>query len=387
MTNRNHLQGWFIRWMIGVAACAMALTLCPLTAWAAEAVSDEVAAAEEGETHLTAATVYCYEAVWYDDSTVTDPGRRRFLGTHVAEGLEVGHVIERRDLWKLVAQFGGNYPDYMFFDGGSVYGAMKENPEENVIVLVASRTKSPSIVNYYLVGEAAGAPLAKGAPLVSDVDGVPVSFWKMGSYDVESLKLGTEITSEECAVPLDHLVYLASDKPSIAVEPLASRNEINLFYTIDTATTLPDDNPVEDAPATDQPNQPEGGDADTGGPDEPAAPDQDGSSTDGGSQVGQPGEGGENPTAPGADASPEVTGEDGSSDGSAPGPSSAGDAEEGTSVIEDDRSPLAAEYHEVLLLPQTNDSASDVAGVLAALGAISLGVVAVVARRRKDFRS
>lgn len=352
---------------------------------AAVAAASEAEGIEDAELEmrLTSATVYCYEAVWYDDPTVTDPGRRRFLGTHVAEDLEVGHVIEQDDLWKLAAQFGGNYPDYVFFDGGSVYGEMKENPEENAIVLVAARTKSPSVVNYYLVGEASGAPLSKAAPIVDDVDGVPVSFWKMGSYDVESLKLGAEITSAECAVPLDDLVYLASDKASILVEPLASANELNLFYTIDTATTLPDDTLVEGTPATDQPNQPGNGATDgAAGPDQGDSTAPDNSESEG-SGVGEEGA---SPAVP--ETSPSSEEADAATDQNESEPDSPSAADdETTTVIEDEESPLAAEHHGVLTLPQTSDQAFGAVALLTAAGFASLGAAAAAGRCRKSARA
>ncbi|MEY8459752.1 hypothetical protein AALA69_01285 [Eggerthellaceae bacterium 24-137] len=445
MTNRNCVQRLFARWTAGAVACAMALALCPSIAWATEPVIDEATVAEsteiatvpeeaaaavgeaEGEADsaakgageptevaptdpefadpedlatevapresdkdasddlpqeekLTSMTISIYEMVYYEDPTFNDPSCLRLMEERTVEGLKVGQTIE---LWDYVDPPEG----FLFFDGWPRNPVMSENPDENKVQIHYFRYQSPSVINYYLVGEAAGVPLAKDAPIINDVDGVPVSFWKMGSYDVENLTIGAEITSDECAVPLDHLVYLASDKSSIAVEPLASHNEINLFYTIDTATTLPDDNLVESAPVTGQPDQPGGGETGEGGSNEVAGPDQNGSPTGGGSQTDTSAEGGDEPSAPGTNVSPEGADTEVSSGDPAADPSNADGVEEGTVVIEDDESPLAAEYQGTLTLPQTNDRASGVAGVLAAFGAVSLGAAALAARRRKDLRS
>lgn len=309
---------------------------------------------------LTSLTLSVYEIVFYDDPSFNEPGGLRLMETKVIDGLKVGETI---DLWDYVE----THDDFFFFDGWPRYITLSENPEENRAQLHYMRTKSPSVVNYYLVGEAGEAPLMKAAPIIDDVEGVPVSFWKMGSYQVESLPLGVQIASEQCAVELDGLVYLDADKDSIEVEPLAASNEINLFYTVDTAATLPDDVPVEDTTVTDRP-----GTSDSGTGDDSDAGDGSG---DTGASTGTAGAG--------SSSEDDSTSESGAAEGSDGGASadsdeagqpSAGDADgDATIVIEDEPSPLAAAHEGVLTLPQTGDATAPLTGLLAlAAGAATL---------------
>lgn len=321
----------------------------------------------EKAKETTTLTLSVYEIVFYDDPSFNEPGGLRLMETKVIEGLKVGETI---DLWDYVEK----RDDFFFFDGWPRHIVLSADSDENHAQLHYMRTKSPSVVNYYLVGEAGAPALAKDAPIIDDVDGVPVSFWKMGSYQVQSLPLGAQIESEQCAVDLDGLVYLDADKDSIAVEPLTSANEINLFYTVDTAATLPDDTPVEDTTAADRPGTPDSGAGD-------ASDDGDGSG-DTGASTGTAGAG--------SSSEDDSTSESGAAEGSDGGASadsdgtdqpSAGDDDGGaTVVIEDEPSPLAAAHEGVLTLPQTGDAAGSLAGLLA-LAACSATVVGVARRR------
>lgn len=296
--------------------------------------SEEVApSADEQAAELTSLTLSIYEIVFYDDPSFSEPDGLRLMETKVIDGLKVGETI---DLWNYVEA----RKDFVFFDGWPRYVVLSENPEENNAQLHYRRIKSPSVVNYYLVGEALTAPLMKSAPIIDDVDGVPVSFWKMGSYQVESLPLGVQIESEQCAVDLDGLVYLDADKDSIKVEPLVDANEINLFYTVSMATTLPDDTLVE------SPGEGAGGDSDTDG-------------------------------VPGGGVSGGESSE-GKGDDDAVQPSAGADDDAPTAVIEDDPSPLAAPRAKMATLPQTSDGIGVLAGLLAT--AVAAAALALAAR-------
>ena len=302
--------------------------------------SEEVApSADEQAAELTSLTLSIYEIVFYDDPSFSEPDGLRLMETKVIDGLKVGETI---DLWNYVEVRN----DFFFFDGWPRYVVLSENPEENNAQLHYRRIKSPSVVNYYLVGEAITAPLMKAAPIISDVAGVPVSFWKMGSYQVESLPLGAQIESEQCAVDLDGLVYLDADKDSIKVEPLVDANEINLFYTVSMATTLPNDTLVESPGAPEVPGEGAGGDSDTDGI-------PGGGVTDGGSSEGK-------------------------GDDDAAQPSTGADDDPPTAVIEDEASPLAAPREKVATLPQTSDGIGVLAGLLAT--AVAAAALALAAR-------
>lgn len=340
-------------------------------------VGEAPAPAGEKAGESTSLTLSVYEIVFYDDPSFDEPGGLRLMETKVIDGLKAGETI---DLWNYVEM----RDDFFFFDGWPRYITLSENPEENRAQLHYMRSKSPSVVNYYLVGEAGEAPLMKAAPIVDDVEGVPVSFWKMGSYQVQSLPLGVQIASEQCAVELDGLVYLDADKDSIAVEPLAAANEINLFYTVDTATTLPDDAPVEDASAADQPGAGTEGDAGAEG----GAGDAGDSGVEGGSGSGSGAEEGAGPSSGDDDASQEGGASEGPAAGGADGGASAGNEgparpdaggdDAPTVVIEDELSPLAPAREKAAALPQTGDEISAFAGLLAA--AAGAGVLALTAR-------
>lgn len=342
-------------------------------------VGEAPAPAGEKAGEPTSLTLSVYEIVFYDDPSFDEPGGLRLMETKAIDGLKAGETI---DLWNYVEM----RDDFFFFDGWPRYITLSENPEENRAQLHYMRSKSPSVVNYYLVGEAAEAPLMRAAPIVDDVEGVPVSFWKMGSYQVQSLPLGAQIASEQCAVELDGLVYLDADKDSIAVEPLAAANEINLFYTVDTATTLPDDAPVEDASAADQPGAGTEGDAGAEG----GAGDTGDSGVEGGtgSGSGSGAEEGADPSSGDDDASQEGGASEGPAAGSADGGASAGNEgparpdaggdDAPTAVIEDELSPLAPAREKAAALPQTGDEISTFAGLLAA--AAGAGALALTAR-------
>lgn len=338
-------------------------------------VEEGSAPAGEKAGEPTSLTLSVYEIVFYDDPSFDEPGGLRLMETKVIDGLKAGETV---DLWNYVE----TRDDFFFFDGWPRYITLSENPEENRAQLHYMRSKSPSVVNYYLVGEASAAPLMKAAPIVDDVEGVPVSFWKMGSYQVQSLPLGAQIASEQCAVELDGLVYLDADKDSIAVEPLAAANEINLFYTVDTATTLPDDAPVEDASAADQPGAGTEGDAGAEG----GAGDAGDSGVEGGTGSGSGAEEGAGSSS--GDASQEGGASEGPAAGGADGGVSAGNEGQArpdaggddapTAVIEDELSPLAPAREKAAALPQTGDEISAFAGLLAA--AAGAGALALTAR-------
>ncbi len=347
-------------------------------------VSVEEGPAPEGAKagEATSLTLSVYEIVFYDDPSFDEPGGLRLMETKVVDGLKAGETV---DLWNYVEM----RDDFFFFDGWPRYITLSENPEENHAQLHYMRSKSPSVVNYYLVGEASAAPLAKDVPIIGDVAGVPVSFWKMGSYQVQSLPLGAQIASEQCAVDLDGLVYLDADKDSIAVEPLAAANEINLFYTVDTATTLPDDAPVEDAPGADQPGAGTEGDVGAeGGAGDAGAGDAGDSGVEGGTGSGSGSGAEEGAGSPSGDASQEGGASGGPAAGGADEGPSAGNEEAArpdaggddtpTVVIEDELSPLAPAREKAAALPQTGDGAGAFAGLLAA--AAGAGALALTAR-------
>ncbi|MEC4272023.1 hypothetical protein VJ923_02455 [Adlercreutzia sp. R25] len=358
----------------GAAALSVALVLgaaVPCLAWASAAENDlePLEQADEQAAELTSLTLSIYEIVFYDDPSFSEPDGLRLMETKVIDGLKVGETI---DLWNYVEA----REDFTFFDGWPRYIVLSENPEENRAQLHYRRIKSPTVVNYYLVGEALTAPLMKAAPIVDNVAGVPVSFWKMGSYQVESLPLGAQIASDQCAVDLDGLVYLDADKDSIKVEPLVSANELNLFYTVDTAATLPDDTPVEGPSAPEAPGEGAGGDSDTddvpGGdgagtdaPDEGGFPSEDGPSQEGGASEGSAGG-----VADGGSSEGE-----GDDDAAQP---SAGADDAPTAVIEDEPSPLAAPRAKVATLPQTSDVNGALAGLL--VTAVAAAALALAAR-------
>lgn len=341
-------------------------------------VEEGSAPAGEKAGEPTSLTLSVYEIVFYDDPSFDEPGGLRLMETKVIDGLKAGETI---DLWNYVEM----RDDFFFFDGWPRYIVLSENPEENHAQLHYMRSKSPSVVNYYLVGEASAAPLMKAAPIVDDVEGVPVSFWKMGSYQVQSLPLGAQIASEQCAVELDGLVYLDADKDSIAVEPLAAANEINLFYTVDTAATLPDDAPVEDASAADQPGAGTEGDAGAeGGAGDAGDSGVEGGTGSGSSSGAEEGAGsssGDASQGGGASGGPAAGSADGGASAGNEGPArpdAGGDGDSSTAVIEDELSPLAPAREKVAALPQTGDGAGAFAGLLAA--AAGAGALALTAR-------
>ena len=227
---------------------AAAAAIAETEAAAPSAPEKQPEAAGENETLTTSVTVYYCEMVYYDDPSFNDPTGFRLLGSHTFDGVKVGEEI---NLW----EYAKDIPDFVHFDGWAVNPIASANPEENLVQMNYFRTKSPSSVNYYLVTDGAETPEdAPIDPSMGEVDGESVAFWKMGSYEVESLRLGTEISSDACAVSLEGLTYLGADKAAIAVDAMPSRNEINLFYAADPADQ-PDNAP---APAP-EPPAPSGG--------------------------------------------------------------------------------------------------------------------------------
>ena len=220
---------------------AAAAAIAETEAAAPSAPEKQPEAAGENETLTTSVTVYYCEMVYYDDPSFNDPTGFRLLGSHTFDGVKVGEEI---NLW----EYAKDIPDFVHFDGWAVNPIASANPEENLVQMNYFRTKSPSSVNYYLVTDGAETPEdAPIDPSMGEVDGESVAFWKMGSYEVESLRLGAEISSDACAVSLEGLTYLDADKAAIAVDAVPSRNEINLFYAADPADQ-PDNAP---APAPD----------------------------------------------------------------------------------------------------------------------------------------
>lgn len=285
----------------------------------------------------TTLTVHYREIVSYDDPSFDDPSGLRLLETRTFN-VKVGQEI---DPWSYVILI----PDFFFWDGRFDSTIMDADPSKNVLDLDYFRSRSSSMVNYYVVTDGVAESDAERT-VVTNIDGAPVRFDKLGSYEIESQKLGTLIPSEVLAVPLEELVYLDADRESIKVEPLASENEINLFYT-PAATTLPDKVPAGDAPELEAPAPGDGNDPDAGA-----------------------GEG-------------EADVETGT--GSTDGPTNDQISEDETvpeTTIVDDGAPLAsAEEAGVLPLPQTGDEVMGIA--LLASAALAAGGVTLVARRRQ----
>lgn len=303
--------------------------------------ADGIEAGEEAVEYSSVTVYYC-EIVLYDDPSFDHPSNLRLLDVATFDGVKVGEEIEE---WDYVRDI----PDFWFFDGWATNQVVSADPAQNTVQLHYSRVKSPSLVNYYAVTAAKGEGAASFGN-AADADGAAWRFEKMGSYEIASQPLGTQIDADLLAVPLDDLVYLDSDKDEIVVEPLASNNEINLFYA-PAAVTLPDDVEAGAAPDATQPENPGGGsDEDATGPsDGTLAP----------------------PTAEDTDAGQD----DEASDEASGAP--AGDE----TVIADDGAPLASAAEAgVLPLPQTGDEV--VIGALLASAVLGAGGATLMARRR-----
>ncbi|MEC4175207.1 LPXTG cell wall anchor domain-containing protein [Adlercreutzia sp. R7] len=306
-----------------------------------EAAEDDRASADAAES--TTLTVHYCEIVSYDDPSFDDPSGLRLLETRTFE-VKVGEEI---DPWHYVRPL----DDFFFWDARFDSKVMDADPSKNMVELHYFRSRSSSTVNYYAVTAAeTGEDACASKTVVADVDGAAVRFDKMGSYEIESQQIGVEIPAESLAVPLDDLVYLDADRDSIKVEALASKNEINLFYT-PAAATLPDKAPAGDAPELEAPVP--GGDAGSAGDssDENAPADEGDAGTEDDNAGAADDQGGESGLAP-------------------------------ETVITDDGAPLAsAEEAGVLPLPQTGDEVVGIA--LLASAALAAGGVTLVARRRQ----
>ena len=339
---------------------------------ASELASEKQPKTADGDESLTTSvTVYYCEMVHYDDPSFSDPTGFRLLGSHTFDGVKVGEEI---DLW----EYAKDIPDFVHFDGWAVNPVASANPEENLVQMNYFRTKSPSEVNYYLVTD--GGEASEDAPIdpsMGQVNGEPVAFWKMGSYEVESLRLGTEISSAACAVPLEGLMYLDADRDAITVDAVPSHNEINLFYA-----AVPVDQPdAAPSPAPDA--------------DKPAEDTNDGAMT--------PGDGSEDVPGNGSPSAPEVDGSVSPGSGSEGGTDSGAvkdeaDAEQdGTTVVTDENAPDASDSSEsdsdaafqeasergVLELPQTSDGTVALAGAAAVAAVVAVTALAA-ARRRNE---
>ena len=334
-------------------------------------------AAGENETLTTSVTVYYCEMVYYDDPSFNDPTGFRLLGSHTFDGVKVGEEI---NLW----EYAKDIPDFVHFDGWAVNPIASANPEENLVQMNYFRTKSPSSVNYYLVTDGAETPEdAPIDPSMGEVDGESVAFWKMGSYEVESLRLGTEISSDACAVSLEGLTYLDADKAAIAVDAVPSRNEINLFYAADPADQ-PDNAPAPDAEPSPQPDG-----------------DKPGEDTDGAAPT--PGDVSGNTSGNGSPSVPEVDGpaaSDSGNEGAADVEATedeTGSEQDGATVVTDENASDASDSGErdsdaalqeaaergVLTLPQTSDGAVAFAGI-ASVVAVAAAVTLAASRRRRN---
>ncbi len=336
-------------------------------------------AAGENETLTTSVTVYYCEMVYYDDPSFNDPTGFRLLGSHTFDGVKVGEEI---NLW----EYAKDIPDFVHFDGWAVNPIASANPEENLVQMNYFRTKSPSSVNYYLVTDGAETPEdAPIDPSMGEVDGESVAFWKMGSYEVESLRLGTEISSDACAVSLEGLTYLDADKAAIAVDAVPSRNEINLFYAADPADQ-PDNAPAP-APDAEPSPQPDG--------------DKPGEDTDGAAPT--PGDVSGNTSGNGSPSVPEVDGPAASDSGNEDAADveatedETGSEQDEATVVTDENASDASDSSEgdsdaalqeaaergVLTLPQTSDGTVAFAGA-ASVVAVAAAVTLAASRRRRN---
>ena len=199
---------------------------------------DRPSAAPAAETTVT---VYYCEMVYYDDPSFNDPTGFRLLGSHTYDGVTVGEEI---DPWDYVRDI----PDYVFFDGWATDPIASADPEQNTVQLNYFRAKSPCTVNYYSISDGDAFADDPGIDtVISEVNGQTVRFDRMGTYEIESQPLGTEIDSALLAVPVDNMAYVGADKESVIVAGAVASNELNLFYT-PVPAAAPDDAPEAGAP-------------------------------------------------------------------------------------------------------------------------------------------
>lgn len=118
-------------------------------------------------------------------------------------------------------------------------------------------------MNYYSISDGDAFADDPGIDtVISEVNGQTVRFDRMGTYEIESQPLGTEIDSALLAVPVDNMAYVGADKESVIVAGAVASNELNLFYT-PVPAAAPDDAPEAGAPeptppAPPAPSEPEG---------------------------------------------------------------------------------------------------------------------------------
>ncbi len=330
---------------------------------------DQPSGAEAAETTVT---VYYCEMVHYDDPSFNDPTGFRLLGSYTYDGVVVGEEIEPWDYVRDV-------PDYVFFDGWVTDPIASADPEQNTVQLNYFRTKSPCTVNYYSISDGDAFADNPGIDtVISEIDGQAVRFDRMGTYEIESQPLGTEIDSSLLAVPVDNMTYVDADKESVVVAGAVASNELNLFYTPVLAAE-PDDAPEagtpEPAPPTPPaPSEPEGDNVEGGnGNGESDRPEVD-------SNLGNAGANG---TTDNEDADDSVSQDNGTA--TQPESSEQGDGTkpaskpEATTVVEDSdgsRDASGSSDH----LPQTGDGLVPVAGILVVAAAAA--ATAFAARRR-----
>lgn len=417
---------------VAVAASASAVEQNAFPSEAASAAASENA--DSAEAGTCSVTVHYNEIVFYEDPDVENIGDLRLLKTKVFDGLTPGQTINP---WNYVEPIDG----YFLYDGWAENPKASEDSSQNVVQLNYMATSNNSIsINYYLLSDglsnSATAPLPndslaldeseaeKGVlenpgmrgSVVVDYYGEPVRVTKLGDVEVDGQRFNSVITGSECAVPIDHMMFLDSYPSSFRVTTNPENNSIDLFYA-PTMTTLPDATPVPDDTTTepDEPSSPEGptnpdngtnegGDGTEG--DAPSNPD-DGTTSDKPANPDQP-SGTEPPQdgtndgneSSGTDSSNPDTGNDSSSsagnDDKQPDNSDngeAGDADTGTGSADnssagtEDATENSGQQNDAnsessgSTLTPTGDTFGPIVLVIALAAALSLGVAIVVRRR------
>ena len=309
------------------------------------AVEGAIEADSADDAATTSVTVYYCEMVHYDDPSFDDPSGFRVLGTATFDGVKVGEEIRPENYLR-------DIPDFAFFDGWAHNKVASDNAAANTVQLNYFRVKSPTVVNYYAISDGEAGYPEEEDTVIAEVDGESVRFDKMGSYEIESLPVGTAIDTELLAVPLPDLAYVDADKAEVVVDGLVSSNEVNMFYT-PLPSALPDE-PSQDVPGTQPPN----------------AVNPDGSGDQGADSGADAGDG----SSSGASAD-----DDASTDGD-PSTGNAGDE----TVILDDAVPMAAgDETPARTLPQTGDGLLGlILGATGMAAAAAAAGVAAISRRR-----
>ena len=330
---------------------------------------DRPSAAPAAETTVT---VYYCEMVYYDDPSFNDPTGFRLLGSHTYDGVTVGEEI---DPWDYVRDI----PDYVFFDGWATDPIASADPEQNTVQLNYFRAKSPCTVNYYSISDGDAFADDPGIDtVISEVNGQTVRFDRMGTYEIESQPLGTEIDSALLAVPVDNMAYVDADKESVIVAGAVASNELNLFYT-PVPAAAPDDAPEAGAPEPTPPAPP--------APSEPEGDNVEGGNGNGGSDLPEVDGNLGNVGVSGATGNEESDDSAVQESGIAARPGSSGQGADGkpaskstgATVVEDGDSSRDASGS-ADRLPQTGDSLVLAVGILS-VAAAAAGV-AFIARRR-----